>query len=551
MLNRINPTTTPSWDKLNDHVKSLRKTDLKTLFTQDQNRLDYLTFNHKHFYFDFSKNILNKETLSLFRNLADDCKLEEAKKAMFDGDPINETEGRSVLHMALRSLSGKKYVSGGKEVMSLVQTELQKIKKFTDRLHRDELLGYTGRPIRNVVNIGIGGSDLGPYMALNALRPYWKSGINPRFISNVDANHFLEATDGLNPEETLFIIASKTFTTQETMTNAETARDWFLKRAKDKSHVARHFVAVSTNEEKVNEFGIDSENMFEFWDWVGGRFSLWSSIGLIIACTVGYDNFEEMLKGAEEMDEHFLTEPFESNIPTLMAFVGILYNNFFGHDSQAILPYDHRLHHFPAYLQQAEMESNGKSVDRQRKPVDYQTGQIVWGEPGTNGQHAFYQLIHQGTKIIPCDFIGVANAHHDMKDHQEKLIANFIAQPEALMHGKSREELVEEYRSQGIDPETVADVIPLRIFGGNRPSTSILMDTLTPKNLGYLIALYEHKIFVQGIMWNIYSFDQWGVELGKKLAGTILAEIRTGETSPNHDPSTQNVLKNYMGYLES
>ncbi len=546
MLPQSDPTKTKSWSLLKDHQHKFENTHLKDLFQEDSGRLEYLTFSHPHFYFDFSKNLVNRETIDLFGALAKECGLDEAKSAMKTGFKINKTEDRAVLHTALRNLDNKEKLVDEENVMPGVNQELSKIEEFTGKVHRHEIVGYTGKPITTFVNIGIGGSDLGPFMVVNALKPYWIEGVNCKFVSNIDASQLVEVLRQVDPETTMFIVASKTFTTQETMTNANSARAWFLSHAKDEAHIAKHFVAVSTNEEKVIEFGINPKNMFRFWDWVGGRYSLWSAIGLVIACCVGYDQFREILRGGQEMDKHFFSEPFESNIPSLMAFIGIWYNNFFGAETHAILPYDHLLAYLRPYLQQADMESNGKSVDRNGAPVNHQTGPIIWGEPGTNGQHAFYQLIHQGTKMIPTDFIAAAKPKHEYLDHHEKLLANFMAQTEALMNGKTEHEVVKEFKQQGVPESEYKTILPYKVFKGNNPSNSILMDELTPYNLGYLIALYEHKIFVQGVIWNIFSFDQWGVELGKQLAGKVLEEIKSGEIIHNHDLSTKTLLTKYQ-----
>lgn len=525
MLPKIDPTTTQSWAKLSAFASD--KADIQTLL-KDESRLSDFTFDLQRLHFDFSKNDISKDVFEQLIELARECQLPSAIKAMFSGERINETENRAVLHTALRS--GEK---------SEVIHELEKIKSFTARLHNGEWKGYSGHQITDVVNIGIGGSDLGPKMITYALRPYWKK-INAHFISNVDAAQMVEELEGLNPETTLFIIASKTFTTQETITNAFSARNWFLKNGGHEDSISKHFVAVSTNETAVNDFGISSQNMFVFWDWVGGRFSLWSSIGLSIACAIGYDSFMDLLNGAKSMDNHFENTDLNQNLPVISAMIGVWYNNFRYYDSMAILPYDHRLRCLPSYLQQVDMESNGKSVDRSGKKATYQTGPIIWGEPGTNGQHAFYQLIHQGTKVIPCDFIGVANPEHDHLDHHEKLLANFFAQSEALLKGKNRSQVIQELGN--IEDEVL---INSKIFEGNRPSTSILMDELSPFNLGMLIAHYEHRVFVQGVIWNVFSFDQWGVELGKHLSKTILKEIKNKEKG-DHDPSTTSLMKRYQ-----
>ncbi|MFT4736915.1 MAG: glucose-6-phosphate isomerase [Cyclobacteriaceae bacterium] len=546
MFPSVNPERTSSWDQLRKHFDAISKNSLLELFKEEKNRSTELSIESDDFFVDFSKNHIDQETVRLFESLANECKLTDAKKALFSGEAINQTEKRAVLHTALRNLSNKPMEVDGENVMPFVFAELDKIKEFTKRLHTNKVTGYTGKPIESIVNIGIGGSDLGPFMVINALKRYWKPAIKPFFVSNVDASHLIEVLEQVDPETTLFIIASKTFTTQETMTNANSARDWFLSHAKDKGHVSKHFVAVSTNQTKVVDFGIDPKNMFVFWDWVGGRYSLWSSIGLSIACTVGYDHFEDLLRGAESMDHHFENSPLQENIPTMLAFIGIWYNNFFSCESQAILAYDHLLTHLSRYLQQADMESNGKYVSRTQEQVNYQTGPIIWGEPGTNGQHAFYQLIHQGTKLIPADFIAFAKPSHTYQDHHDKLIANFIAQTEALMTGKKAEVVKEELLKAGKSEAEIEQLLPHKVFQGNRPTTSILIESLTPKSLGRLIAMYEHKIFVQGVIWNIYSFDQWGVELGKQLASSVLAEIKSGTVGNQHDASTKQLISRYL-----
>ena len=464
---------------------------------------------------------------------------------MFKGEPINATEGRAVLHTALRNQSSRSICVDGQDVMPDIRAALAKMKQFADQVCAGQWLGYTGKPIKNIVNIGIGGSDLGPVMVTEALKPYATFGIKPYFVSNVDGTHMAETLKLVNAEETLFMIASKTFTTQETMTNAHTAKDWFLAQGAEAADVAKHFVALSTNAQSVAEFGIDTNNMFEFWDWVGGRYSLWSSIGLSIACTIGYDHFEELLTGAFEMDEHFRTTPLKENIPTLLALIGLWYGNFFGSESEGILAYDQYMHRFAAYFQQGNMESNGKYVGRDGNQVNYQTGPIVWGEPGTNGQHAFYQLIHQGTKLIPCDFLAPAISQNDLGDHHEKLLSNFFAQTEALMNGKTREEVEAELKAAGKSNEEIERLAPFKVFEGNKPTNSILFKQLTPRVLGSLIAMYEHKIFVQGVIWNIYSFDQWGVELGKVLAKNILPELPGDEQISSHDASTNGLINHY------
>lgn len=537
MLPKINPTKTNAWKKLQDHYKEIHKIPIKDFFVENPNRFKDFCYSLPEIICDFSKNRLNKNTRTLLLELAYECELQKAIKAMFAGKHINATEDRPVLHTALRNFSGKPVLVDGEDVMPLVKKELAHMKDFCKKIHTGAWTGYTGMKIRYIVNIGIGGSDLGPKMVTEALKPYWIKDIQPFFVSNIDGSDLAETLKKVNPEETLFLIASKTFTTQETMTNAHSARKWFLAAAKDEAAVSKHFVALSTNQEGVEKFGIDKENMFIFWDWVGGRYSLWSAIGLSIALTIGYKQFEELLKGAYETDKHFKEKSFEKNIPVMMALIGIWYINFFGARSEAILPYDEYLHRFPAYMQQANMESNGKHVDRNGKRVDYATGPVIWGEPGTNGQHAFYQLIHQGTPIIPCDFIAPAFSHNPVGNHHRILLSNFFAQTEALMNGKSKKELAAEHV-----PE---DLIPFKEFEGNKPTNSFLITKITPFTLGELIALYEHKIFVQGIIWNIYSFDQWGVELGKQLAKTILPELETKEEVTTHDASTNGMINLY------
>jgi len=496
---------------------------------------------------DFSKNRITEETLNKLQALAKETDLAGAIKSMFSGEKINRTEDRAVLHIALRNRSNTPIIVDGKDVMPEVNAVLEKMKHFSEAIISGSWKGYTGKAITDVVNIGIGGSDLGPFMVTEALRPY-KNHLNMHFVSNVDGTHIAEVLKDVNPETTLFLVASKTFTTQETMTNAHSARDWFLKTAGDEKHVAKHFAALSTNGKAVGEFGIDTANMFEFWDWVGGRYSLWSAIGLSIILSVGYDNFVELLSGAHAMDQHFSTTPAEKNLPVLLALIGIWYNNFFGAETEAILPYDQYMHRFPAYFQQGNMESNGKYVDRNGNAVDYQTGPIIWGEPGTNGQHAFYQLIHQGTKMVPCDFIAPAITHNPLSDHHPKLLSNFFAQTEALAFGKSRDVVEQEYADQGKDPKTLEHVVPFKVFEGNRPTNSILLREITPFSLGALIALYEHKIFTQGAILNIFTFDQWGVELGKQLANRILPELTDDKDVSSHDSSTNGLINRYKSW---
>lgn len=545
----MNPTETQSWQKLEIHFLSIQATHMRELFEADSQRFEKFHLMFEDILIDYSKNLLAPETLQALINLANEIELKSAIEAMFKGSRINKTEDRAVLHTALRNRSNTPVIVDGKDVMPDINQVLNQMQDFCNRLQSGQWNGYSGKAITDVVNIGIGGSDLGPYMVTEALRPYWKN-ITPHFISNVDGTHIAETLKKVNPETTLFIVASKTFTTQETMTNANTARQWFIDKSGDPSAIAKHFVAVSTNQKAVAAFGIAPENMFVFWDWVGGRYSLWSSVGLSIACTIGFDNFVKLLEGAHAMDNHFRNEPFEKNAPVILALIGIWYNNFFGAASEAILPYDQYLHRFAAYFQQGNMESNGKSIDREGNSVMYQTGPVIWGEPGTNGQHAFYQLIHQGTKMIPCDFIAPAISHNPIGDHHNKLLSNYFAQAEALMKGKTFEEVTAELSNAGMIPETIEEQAPYRVFEGNKPSNSILFKQLTPRTLGSLIALYEHKIFVQGVIWNIYSFDQWGVELGKVLANKILPELTSDEAIISHDSST-NGLINYFKRLKS
>ncbi|MHA2940367.1 glucose-6-phosphate isomerase [Vibrio sp. RC27] len=542
MLKNINPTETQAWKALTQHFESVKDTDLKSLFNQDAQRFDkFSTRFGDDILVDYSKNFINEETMSLLFKLAEETEVSSAIKAMFSGEKINITEGRSVLHVALRNRSNTPILVDGKDVMPDVNAVLDKMKVFSERVISGEWKGYTGEAITDIVNIGIGGSDLGPFMVTEALKPY-KTRLNLHFVSNVDGTHIAEVLKKVNPATTMFLVASKTFTTQETMTNAHTARTWFLNEAKDESQVAKHFVALSTNAQAVSEFGIDTDNMFEFWDWVGGRYSLWSAIGLSIILGVGFDNFVELLTGAHEVDNHFSTTPFEKNIPVILALIGIWYNNFYGAESEAILPYDQYMHRFAAYFQQGNMESNGKFVDRDGSAVDYQTGPIIWGEPGTNGQHAFYQLIHQGTKLIPCDFIAPAITHNPTGDHHEKLMSNFFAQTGALAFGKTKEQVEAEFVAAGKTKEEVASLVPFKVFEGNRPTNSILVKQITPRTLGNLLATYEHKIFTQGVIWNIFTFDQWGVELGKQLANQILPELGDDKAIDSHDSSTNGLI---------
>lgn len=547
-MKSINPTQTAAWQALQKHFDEMKDVTIADLFAKDGDRFSKFsaTFDDQMLV-DYSKNRITEETLAKLQDLAKECDLAGAIKSMFSGEKINRTENRAVLHVALRNRSNTPILVDGKDVMPEVNAVLEKMKTFSEAIISGEWKGYTGKAITDVVNIGIGGSDLGPYMVTEALRPY-KNHLNMHFVSNVDGTHIAEVLKKVNPETTLFLVASKTFTTQETMTNAHSARDWFLKAAGDEKHVAKHFAALSTNAKAVGEFGIDTANMFEFWDWVGGRYSLWSAIGLSIVLSIGFDNFVELLSGAHAMDKHFSTTPAEKNLPVLLALIGIWYNNFFGAETEAILPYDQYMHRFAAYFQQGNMESNGKYVDRNGKVVDYQTGPIIWGEPGTNGQHAFYQLIHQGTKMVPCDFIAPAITHNPLSDHHQKLLSNFFAQTEALAFGKSREVVEQEYRDQGKDPATLDYVVPFKVFEGNRPTNSILLREITPFSLGALIALYEHKIFTQGVILNIFTFDQWGVELGKQLANRILPELKDDKEISSHDSSTNGLINRYKAW---
>lgn len=542
MLPRINPQSTAAWQMLASHATEMKSSHLRELFRTDPDRFRKFALCSGDLVFDYSKNIITDQTLKLLFQLAEECRVKDAMRSMFNGELINETEKRAVLHTALRNFSDRPVYTGGQDVMPGIRAVQQKIRKFCKAVHNGNFRGYTGKRIRYIVNIGIGGSDLGPYMVTEALKPYWMKGIETSFVSNVDGTHIRETLKKLDPERTLFLIASKTFTTQETMTNAHTAREWFLQHAVKEKHIASHFVALSTNEKEVTRFGIDKDNMFEFWDWVGGRYSLWSAIGLSIALTTGYDRFEELLRGAYFADEHFSTQAFDTNIPVIMALLGIWYTNFHGAQTEAILPYDQYLHRFAAYFQQGNMESNGKSTDRNGEAVEYSTGPVIWGEPGTNGQHAFYQLIHQGTPLIPCDFIAPAISHNPGGDHHIKLLSNFFAQTEALMNGKTEEEAEQELEKQGLSAEEIARLLPYRVFAGNKPTNSFLVRKITPFTLGQLIALYEHKIFVQGIIWNIFSFDQWGVELGKQLANKILPELGDDQAVHSHDASTNGLI---------
>jgi glucose-6-phosphate isomerase len=542
MLKNINITKTESWKKLTRHFEEIKEMHMRDLFARDQERFQKFSLRFNDMLVDYSKNRITEETLALLLKLAEEADLRGAIEQMFTGEKINQTENRAVLHVALRNRGKTPMYVDGNDVMPDVRTVLNKIKDFSGNVISGKWKGYSGKRITDIVNIGIGGSDLGPVMVTEALRPYAKEGICTHFVSNVDGTHMTETLQRLDRETTLFMVASKTFTTQETMTNAFTAREWFLERAGDEKHVAKHFVAISTNTEKVKEFGIDKDTMFEFWDWVGGRYSLWSAIGLSIACSIGYDNFAELLQGAFEMDQHFREASLEENIPVILALIGIWYTNFFDAQTEAILPYDQYMHRFPAYFQQGNMESNGKSADRNGQRVTWQTGPVIWGEPGTNGQHSFYQLIHQGTKIIPADFLAPAASHNPVGDHHQILLSNYFAQPEALMRGKTREEVIHELKQEGKNDQEIEKLYPFKVFEGNKPTNSILFKKLTPKTLGGLIAMYEHKIFVQGVIWNIFSFDQWGVELGKQLAKKIQPELSDDNPVTSHDASTNGLI---------
>ncbi len=547
MLPKIDPTATRSWKLLAAHYQDMKMVHMRSLFAGDPDRFAKYSLRFNDILVDYSKNIITEETKTLLLGLAEEMRLREGIEKMFTGDIINETENRAVLHVALRNRINTPIFVAGEDVMPKVNAVLNRMKAFSDSVTSGAWKGFSGKRITDMVNIGIGGSDLGPMMVTECLRPYANNDLTVHFVSNVDGTDIVETLKFLNPETTLFLIASKTFTTQETMTNAFSAREWFLAGAKDARHVARHFAAISASGEKVTAFGIDAENMFEFWDWVGGRYSLWSAIGLSIACSIGFDNFCELLQGAFEMDNHFRTAPFAENIPVLLALMGIWYNNFFGAQTEAILPYDQYMHRFPAYFQQGNMESNGKSVDRNGNKVSYQTGPVIWGEPGTNGQHAFYQLIHQGTKLVPADFLAPVLSHNPLGEHHAILLSNFFAQTEALMKGKPKQEVIEELQREGKSDTEIEKRWPHRVFAGNRPTNSILFKQLTPRVLGSLIALYEHKIFVQGLIWNIFSFDQWGVELGKQMAKNILPELRHDDPVHSHDSSTNGLINTFKG----
>ncbi|PRX44445.1 glucose-6-phosphate isomerase [Salegentibacter salegens] len=542
-MKSINPTQTTAWKKLEKHFNEVQKLQLKDLFKKDSERASAFTIAWEDFYLDYSKNRITKETRDLLLELAEECDLKSAIDSYFNGDAINQTENRAVLHTALRAPADAKITLDGENVVPEVQEAKEKIKKFSEKIISGEKKGFTGKAFTDVVNIGIGGSDLGPVMVTESLQ-YYQNHLNVHYVSNVDGDHVQEILKHLNPETTLFLVVSKTFTTQETLTNATTIRNWFRKTAPQEA-VAEHFAAVSSNLKNVEEFGIAIENVFPMWDWVGGRFSLWSAVGLSISLAVGYNNFEALLTGAHKMDEHFKTSDFKENIPVQLALLSIWYNNFFKAESEAVIPYTQYLHRLPAYLQQAIMESNGKSVDRNGNKVDYQTGTLIWGEPGTNSQHAFFQLIHQGTKLIPADFIGYKTSLHQDQDHHNKLMANFFAQTEALLQGKSKVEVKQELETQGLSKDAVRKLSAFKEFDGNKPTNTLLVNKLTPESLGKLIAMYEHKIFVQGVIWNIFSYDQWGVELGKQLASNILAEIENKSIN-NHDSSTKSLLEFFL-----
>ena len=542
-LQNTNPTETNAWQKLKIHFSTMQSNSIKEMFQKDSKRAENFHIQWNDFLVDYSKNNITQETIDLLLELAEEVNLKDAISKYFAGDSINQTENRAVLHTALRAPESATVLVDGKNVMPEVYEVKNKIKAFSNQIISGELKGFTGKPFTDIVNIGIGGSDLGPAMIVEALQ-FYKNHLNVHFVSNIDGDHVNEVIKKINPETTLFVIVSKTFTTQETLTNSETIRSWFLKSAKQED-VAKHFVAVSTNIQKVTEFGIDSNNIFPMWDWVGGRFSLWSAVGLSVSLAVGFDNFDKLLKGANEMDNHFEETSFDKNIPVILALLSVWYNNFFGAESEGLIPYTQYLQKLAPYLQQGIMESNGKSIGRDGKPVNYQTGTIIWGEPGTNSQHAFFQLIHQGTKLIPTDFIGYVKPLYGNEDHHNKLMSNFFAQTEALLNGKTAEQVASEFEKQGISAEKADYLLPFKVFTGNKPTNTVLIEKLTPETLGSLIALYEHKIFVQGIVWNIFSYDQWGVELGKQLANSILEEINSKEVN-NHDSSTNFLLNHYL-----
>ena len=545
MLDKIDPTKTNAWTKLKAHYEIMKNKHMREMFASDRDRFNRFSVTFGGLLVDYSKNIITKETMGFLLGLASETRVKDAIEKMFSGEKINETEHRAVLHVALRNTFDSPIYVDGKDVMPEVKASIEKMKEFSERIISGEWKGFTGKPIKDIVNIGIGGSDLGPAMATETLTPYKKSNINAHFVSNIDPTHIVETLKKIDPETTLFMVASKTFTTQETMVNARSAREWFLERAKDEEYIKKHFIALSANHEEVVKFGIDPEEMFVFWDWVGGRYSLWSSIGLSIACTIGFENFSLLLEGAHQMDKHFKEAPFEENIPVILALISLWYNNFFGAQTEAILPYDQYMQRFPAYFQQGNMESNGKRIDRNGKEVSYNTGPIIWGEPGANGQHAFYQLIHQGTRLIPCDFIVEAISHNPLGEHHEILLANAFAQTKALMKGKTKDEAIEEMRGLGLSEEEIKKLAPYKKFPGNKPTNTILVKELTPKILGSLIAMYEHKIFVQGVIWNIFSFDQWGVELGKQLAQKILPELEGEDEIFEYDSSTTGLINTF------
>src|SRR5574343_291898 len=542
-LKNINPSQTATWQKIQSHFEAMKNVQMQDLFAKDSDRTEKMHIQWHDFLVDYSKNIATQETFNLLFELANEAQLKDAISKYFQGDLINQTENRAVLHTALRAPENKSVIVDGVNVMPEVYSVKNKIKTFSDEVISGARKGFSGKQFTDIVNIGIGGSDLGPAMIVEALQ-FYKNHLNVHFVSNVDGDHVNEIIKKINPETTLFVIVSKTFTTQETLSNAETIRSWFLQSAKQED-VAKHFVAVSTNIQKVTEFGIDANNVFPMWDWDGGRFSLWSAVGLSVSLAVGFDNFNNLLKGANEVDEHFKNESFDKNIPVVLALLSIWYNNFFGAESEALIPYTQYLQKLAPYLQQGIMESNGKSIGRDGKPVNYQTGTIIWGEPGTNSQHAFFQLIHQGTKLIPTDFIGFKEALYGNKDHHDKLMSNFFAQTEALLMGKTSVQVKTEFEKQGVVGDRAEFLLPFKVFTGNKPTNTLLINKLTPETLGALVALYEHKIFVQGVIWNIFSYDQWGVELGKQLANSILEEINSG-TVKNHDNSTEFLLKHFL-----
>jgi glucose-6-phosphate isomerase len=542
-LSTTNPTGTEAWKNLQNHYNAIHETTIQELFQQDNARVEKFNLQWNDFLVDYSKNNISQETISLLLELANSIGLKDAIAQYFGGEIINQTENRAVLHTALRAPESAVIKVDGENVIPEVYEVKNKIKNFTNEIISGERKGFTGKAFTDIVNIGIGGSDLGPVMAVEALQ-FYKNHLNLHFVSNVDGDHVNEIIKKLNPETTLFLIVSKTFTTQETLSNSETIKEWFLKSASQED-IAKHFVAVSTNIQKVTEFGINPNNVFPMWDWVGGRFSLWSAVGLSIALAVGFDNYNELLKGANEMDDHFKSAELDENIPVILALLSVWYNNFFGAESEALIPYTQYLQKLAPYLQQATMESNGKSVGRDGKPVNYQTGTIIWGEPGTNSQHAFFQLIHQGTKLIPTDFIGFVKPLYGNEDHHDKLMSNFFAQTEALLNGKTPAQVQAEFDKQGLSAEKASYLLPFKVFTGNKPTNTILIQKLTPKSLGSLITLYEHKIFVQGVIWNIFSFDQWGVELGKQLANSILDEINS-KTVKSHDSSTSFLLNHFL-----